>query len=76
MATRRPFDLPYMVEQWDDADSQVEELALTVITGLRGRHMRKAVKRWAHRDADAEDAVACGQSEKELGHGRSQQRLL
>jgi hypothetical protein len=41
MATRRPFDLPYMVEQWDDADSQVEELALTVITGLRGRHMRK-----------------------------------
>src|SRR6476620_1439890 len=30
MATERPFDLPYMVEQWDDADSRVEELiALT-----------------------------------------------
>jgi hypothetical protein len=30
MATGRPFDLPYMVEQWDDADSHVEELiALT-----------------------------------------------
>jgi hypothetical protein len=26
----RPFDLPYMVEQWDDTDSHVEELiALT-----------------------------------------------
>jgi hypothetical protein len=30
MATGRPFDLPYMVEQWDDTDSHVEELiALT-----------------------------------------------
>ena len=30
MATGRHFDLPYMVEQWDDADSHVEELiALT-----------------------------------------------
>jgi hypothetical protein len=30
MATRRQFDLPYLVEQWDDADSHVEELiALT-----------------------------------------------
>jgi hypothetical protein len=30
MATRRPFDLPYSVELWDDADSHVEELiALT-----------------------------------------------
>ena len=30
MATGRPFDLPYMVEQWDEADSYVEELiALT-----------------------------------------------
>jgi hypothetical protein len=26
MATGRPFDLPYMVEQWDDTDSHVEEL--------------------------------------------------
>ena len=30
MATGRQFDLPFMVEQWDDADSHVEELiALT-----------------------------------------------
>ena len=30
MATGRQFDLPYMVEQWDDSDSHVEELiALT-----------------------------------------------
>ena len=30
MATGRPDDLPYMVEQWDDADRYVEELiALT-----------------------------------------------
>ena len=30
MATGRPFDLPFMVEQWDDANSHVEELiALT-----------------------------------------------
>jgi len=30
MATGRPFDLPYMVEQWDETDSHVEELiALT-----------------------------------------------
>jgi hypothetical protein len=42
MATGRPFDLPYMVEQWDDTDSHVEELiALPVTTGLRVLHMRK-----------------------------------
>jgi hypothetical protein len=30
MATGRPFDLPYSVELWDDADCHVEELiALT-----------------------------------------------
>jgi len=30
MATGHQFDLPYLVEQWDDADSHVEELiALT-----------------------------------------------
>ena len=30
MAMGRPFDLPYSVELWDDADSHVEELiALT-----------------------------------------------
>jgi hypothetical protein len=40
MATGRQFDLPYLVEQWDDTDSHVEELiALLVITGLRGLRM-------------------------------------
>jgi hypothetical protein len=30
LGTGRQFDLPYLVEQWDDADSQVEEvIALT-----------------------------------------------
>jgi hypothetical protein len=30
MATGRKFDLPFLVEEWDDADSHVEELlALT-----------------------------------------------
>ena len=42
MATGYQFDLPYMVEQWDDTDSHVEELiALTGITELRGRPTRK-----------------------------------
>jgi hypothetical protein len=40
MATGHHFDLPYMVEQWDDANSHVEELiALTgdyrVARGIR-----------------------------------------
>jgi hypothetical protein len=26
MATKAPLDLPYRVEQWDDADQHVEEL--------------------------------------------------
>ncbi len=26
MATKAPLDLPYSVEQWDDADQHVEEL--------------------------------------------------
>jgi hypothetical protein len=40
MATGHQFDLPYMVEQWDDADSYVEELI--ALTGdYRERHTRK-----------------------------------
>jgi hypothetical protein len=27
MATKAPLDLPYRVEQWDDADRHVEELS-------------------------------------------------
>jgi hypothetical protein len=37
-----PFDLPYSVDLWDDADSHVEELiALTGDYRLRGRHSMK-----------------------------------
>jgi hypothetical protein len=42
----RPFDLPYMVEQWDDTDSQVEELiALTGDYGVARAAYEEAVKR-------------------------------
>jgi hypothetical protein len=61
MATGRQFDLPYMIEQWDDADSHVEELI-----ALAGdyRVARAAFDREAQtrqdRDATAEDAIASG----------------
>ena len=46
MATGRPFDLPYMVEQWDDADSHVEELiALTGDYRVARAAYEEAVKR-------------------------------
>ena len=39
MATGRQFDLPYLVEQWDDSDSHVEELIALIgdyqVRGLR-----------------------------------------
>ena len=41
MAMGRPYDLPYSVELWDDADSHVEELIAPLITGLRGLYSRK-----------------------------------
>ena len=30
MTTRRQFDLPYLVEQWDESDAHVEELIALV----------------------------------------------
>jgi hypothetical protein len=46
MATGRPFDLPYMVEQWDDTDSHVEELiALTGDYRVARAAYEEAVKR-------------------------------
>jgi hypothetical protein len=46
MATGRQFDLPYMVEQWDDADSRVEELiALTGDYRVARAAFDEAVKR-------------------------------
>ena len=46
MATGRPFDLPYMVEQWDDSDSHVEELiALTGDYRVARVAFEEAVKR-------------------------------
>ena len=42
MATRRPDDLPYLVEQWDDGDHYVEELiALTGDYRVRGQRSQK-----------------------------------
>jgi hypothetical protein len=35
MATGNQFDLPYMVEQWDDADWHVEELIAKVASDHR-----------------------------------------
>jgi hypothetical protein len=46
MATGHQFDLPYMVEQWDDGDSYVEELiALTGDYRVARAAFEEAVKR-------------------------------
>ena len=46
MATGHPFDLPYMVEEWDDTDSHVEELiALTGDYRVARAAYEEAVKR-------------------------------
>jgi len=46
MATGHQFDLPYMVEQWDDGDSHVEELiALTGDYRVARAAFEEAVKR-------------------------------
>ena len=46
MTTGRQFDLPYMVEQWDDTDSHVEELiALTGDYRVARAAFDEAVKR-------------------------------
>jgi hypothetical protein len=46
MSTGRPFDLPYMVELWDDDDSHVEELiALTGDYRVARAAYEEAVKR-------------------------------
>ena len=46
MAMGRPYDLPYSVELWDDADSHVEELiALTADYRVARAAFDEAVKR-------------------------------
>jgi hypothetical protein len=46
MATGRQFDLPYMLEEWDDTDSHVEELiALTGDYRVARAAYEEAVKR-------------------------------
>jgi hypothetical protein len=46
MAMGRPFDPPFMVEQWDDANSHVEELiALTSDYRVARAAIEEAVKR-------------------------------
>jgi hypothetical protein len=45
MAAGYQFDLPYMVEQWDDTDSHVDELiALTGDYGVARAAFEEAVK--------------------------------
>jgi hypothetical protein len=46
MATGRQFDLPYLVEQWDESDAHVEELiALVGDYGVARAAYEEAVKR-------------------------------
>jgi hypothetical protein len=46
MASGRPFDLPYSVEQWDDTDSRVEEvIALTGDYRVARAAFEEAVRR-------------------------------
>ena len=46
LSSGRPFDLPFMVEQWDDTDSQVEDLiALTGDYRVARAAFEEAVKR-------------------------------
>ena len=46
MATGRQFDLPYLVEQWDESDAHVEELiALVGDYGVARAAFEEAVKR-------------------------------
>ena len=59
MATARPFDLPYSVELWDDADSHVEEqIALTGDYRVARAAFDEAVKRRPGRDVATEDSIA------------------
>jgi hypothetical protein len=60
MATGRQFDLPYLVEQWDDTDSHVEELiALTGDYRVARAAYVEAVKRRtrAHCDSSTENKI-------------------
>jgi hypothetical protein len=53
MATGHHFDLPYMVEQWDDSNSHVEELiALTGDYRVARAAFEEAVKRRPGADRD------------------------
>ena len=69
MATWRQFDLPYKVEQWDDADSHVEELiALTGDYRVARAAYEEAVKRRPGRIVTLRQKarLLAGQSAKEL----------
>jgi len=51
MTTGHQYDLPYLVEQWDDADSHVEELIALDTTRLRYGtscvcRIERCVSRW------------------------------
>jgi hypothetical protein len=67
MAMGRPFDLPYSVELWDDADSHVEELiALTGDYRVARAAFDEAVKRRPNR-RDAPPKQDCSRTAEELG---------
>jgi hypothetical protein len=58
MATGHQFDLPYMVEQWDDGDSYVEELiALTGDYRVARAAFEEAVKATAWSDPSPENQI-------------------
>jgi hypothetical protein len=59
MAMGCPFDLPYMVEQWNDTDSHVEELiALTGDYRVARVSFEEAVKRRPGRFATEVEAIS------------------
>ena len=59
MAMGRPFDLPYMVEQWNDTDSLVEELiALTGDYRVARVSFEEAVTRRPGRFATEVEAIS------------------
>jgi hypothetical protein len=60
MAMGRPYDLPYSVELWDDADSHVEELiALTGDYRVARAAFDEAVKRRPGRIVTLRQKTAC-----------------
>jgi len=58
MAPKAPLDLPYSVEQWDNADQHVEELIALVADYRIARAAFDRVDGTAHRHLMTKDAAA------------------